>query len=172
MRPTFFALLLLLGCDRIGDFDLEPDESYCGQITLGNQYRQGLSPRVQMRMTFDADQVSLGVSPGVLSTFDAGADDDKQRLIADAALRPIPPLVHDAFSDLQFGDGRDRNLLYAVSAADPTAESLLTVVSLRSDDLVEVRLIRAGLGGDQVSLARKPMYGLFVLKREQGDCGF
>jgi len=158
------------GCDRVGDFDLAPDESYCGKISLGSQTRQGLSPRVVMRMSFDADQVSDGQSPGTLTTFDSGADAAHQQLLANAPLRPILPLARDAMSDLQFGDGRDRNLVYAVSAADPDAESLIAVVSLRSDDQVGVRLIRPGIAGDAPA-TRQPVFGLFLLQRKQGNCG-
>jgi hypothetical protein len=167
--PVVMAMLCATaGCDRVEAFTLEPGEAYCGQITLGNQYRQGLSPRVVMRMSFDGSAIEAGASPGSLSTYDS---DDEQQLLSDAALRPIPPLAHDALSDLEFGDGRDRNLIYAVSASDETAESLLAVLSLRSDDRVEVRLIRAGLGVE-ADTGRTPLFGLFVLSRSQSDCGF
>jgi hypothetical protein len=162
-------LIAATGCDRVGDFDLGEGEAYCGQITLGNQYREGLSPRVVMRMSFDADQVTAGASPGNITTLDAGADEGAQRLLHEAALRPIVPLAHDALSELTFGDGRDRNLIYAVDGS-ADAESLLAVLSLRSDDQVEVRLIRAGKNGS-TDPGRKPLFGLFVLAREQGDCG-
>ncbi|HHH31878.1 MAG TPA: hypothetical protein ENK57_26520, partial [Polyangiaceae bacterium] len=61
------ALAFTTGCDRLASFDLEPGESYCGNIALGSQYRQGLTPRVQMRMSFDADKVDAGGSPGVIT---------------------------------------------------------------------------------------------------------
>ena len=109
-----------VACERVDDFTLEAGESYCGQITLGNKYRQGLSPRVAMRMTFDAAGIDKSVGPGTLTTFDSGTD---EQLLRDAALRPIPPLSHDALADLTFGDGRDRNFIYSVSPSDEAAES-------------------------------------------------
>lgn len=162
------ALSSSVACERVDDFTLEPGESYCGQITLGNKYRQGLSPRMTMRMTFDAAGIDKPAGPGTLTTFDAESD---QQLLHEAPLRPIPPLHHDALADLSFGDGRDRNFLYAVSASDAAAESLLAIVSLRSDDRVEVRILRPGVDGAK-EIGRAPIFGLFVLARSDGDCGF
>jgi len=163
----------LTACDRISDFDTGPGEAYCGQITLASGYRTGFTPRVQMRMTFDSSQVDAGESPGLLTTFDAGMETEPQ-LLTEAPLRPIPPLSHDPLSQLEFGDGRDVNLIYGVSPNSPEAESVLAVVSLRSDDAVEVRLIRPGMaaGADDVPAGRRPLFGLFVLRRRDGDCGF
>jgi len=160
-------------CDRISDFDTGPGEAYCGQITLASGYRTGFTPRVQLRMTFDSSKVDAGESPGMVTTFDAGMDGDPQ-LLTDAPLRPIPPLSHDALSQLEFGDGREANLIYGLSPSSPEAESVLAVVSLRTDDAVEVRLIRPGTDAedDTVPSGRKPLFGLFVLRRRDGDCGF
>jgi hypothetical protein len=165
-------LLAAGGCDRLASFDLEPGESYCGPIALGSQIRQGLTPRVQMRMTFDADQVDLGGSPGVITTFDAEAD--VQRLLDEAELRPIEPLAFDALADMEMGDGRERNLIYAASPSQADSESFLVIISLRTDDVVEVRLLRPGLSDvdGEVPPERRPIFGLFQLTRREGDCGF
>ncbi len=170
MHKAVCMALALSGvaCERVDDFTLEAGESYCGEITLGNQYRQGLSPRVAMRMTFDAAGIEHATGPGTLTTFDSGTE---EQLLRDAPLRPIPPLSHDALSDLTFGDGRDRNFIYAVSASDAAAESLIAIVSLRSDDRIEVRLIRPGMEGTDDS-GRTAIFGLFVLSRSEGACGF
>jgi hypothetical protein len=162
-----------LGCDPISSFDTEPGQSYCGQITLASAYRAGFSPRVQMRLTFESSAVEAGQSPGIITTLDAG-DDVEPHLLLDATLRPIPALEHDALSQLQFGDGRERNLIYAVSSHNPDQEALLAVISLRSNDSVEVRLIRpGGAPGDDGAEppGRTPMFGLFNLSRVDGDCG-
>ena len=112
-------------------------------------------------------------SPGTLTTFDAGEETEPQ-LLTEAPLRPIAPLSHDPLSQLEFGDGRELNLIYAVSPTSPEAESLLAVVSLRTDEAVEVRLIRPGTDatGDAVPAGRTPLFGLFLLRRRDGDCGF
>ncbi len=179
-HPRWASALLVVAlattataCDRISDFDTGPGEAYCGQITLASGYRTGFTPRVQMRMTFDSSKVDAGESPGSVTTFDAGMETEPQ-LVTDAPLRPIPPLSHDPLSQLEFGDGREANLIYAVSPDSPEAESVLAVVSLRTDDAVEVRLIRPGAAtvDDEVPNGRRPLFGLFVLRRQDGDCGF
>ena len=76
----------------------------------------------------------------------------------------------------EFGDGRDRNLMYAVSPANLQAESLLAVVSLRHDNKVEVRLLRPGKlllrTGQPTSASKRPLFALFTLSRQSGSCGF
>jgi len=168
--------LLGISCNDLSDFDTAADEAFCGQITLGSGYRSGFSPRVQMRLRLQTRKIEQGLSPGTLSTYDSGGEGGEiERVLDRAALRPIPPLAHDPLSELEFGDGRERNLLYAVSPPDPEAESLLAVLSLRTDEAVEVRLIRPGVSpADEPDppRAREPLYGLFVLERQQGQCGF
>jgi hypothetical protein len=171
MKASVLAVLLVAaGCDRLARFELEPGESYCGAITLGGAYRQGLSPRVQMRLSWNGAAAEAGGSAGTLTTFDAGIGEQGERLIDAAPLRAIAPLSHDPLGELEFGDGRERNYLYAVSARDPSAEALVAFVSLRSDDRVEVRLLRAGTPDSDHQAGREPIFGLFVLSRQKGDC--
>lgn len=165
-----------LGCSDVSRFSTAPGEAYCGAITLGSEFRQGMSPRVQMRVELDAAALDVGdASPGRVSTFE-GADPGKapKRMLDEAELRPIPPLQHDALAQLDFGSGRERNAMFAVAPVDPAAESVLAVVSLRSDETIEVRLIRPGLSGAGADLpeGRRPLYGLFPLSRQAGLCGF
>jgi hypothetical protein len=44
------------------------------------------------------------------------------------------------------------------------------VVSLRSDGGVEVRLLRAGVAAG--AAGQTPIFGLFVLSKQVGTCGF
>jgi hypothetical protein len=162
---------LSYSCDRVSDFDLAPGESYCGNITLAAAYRAGLSVSTQMRMTFDSSKLDAGEPPGTLTTFDAG-DESKNQLLADAPLRAIPALEHDPLSQLEFGDGREKNFMFAVSPVAPDAEAIIAVVSLRTDETVEVRLIRAGVATDPPPAGREPLFGLFTLERQQSSCGF
>jgi hypothetical protein len=170
------AAVALCGCEDLSDFDTPPGQAYCGSITLANAYRTGFSPRVQLRLQLDTSLIDEGASPGTISTYDTGSEGDSpQRLLYEAPLRPFEPLAHDPLSELEFGDGRRRNLIYAVSPAEPTAESLLAVLSLRTDDSVEVRLMRPGLEASDpgaVPAGRRQLYGLFVLTRHEDLCGF
>lgn len=169
-----------IGCDDMARFSTGPNESYCGSISLGSAFRAGLSPRVQMRLRLDASMLDGPSSPGALSTFEAAIDaTPERRLLDEAELRLISPMAHDPLSRLEFGEGRERNAIYAVSPGDPSAESALAVVSLRSDDKVEVRLVRAGspepsgaAAGEGVPEGRRPLFGIFTLSRQAGECGF
>jgi hypothetical protein len=101
-----------------------------------------------------------------------GADGGETRLLQDAPLRPIPPLAHDALSRPDLGEGRVRTAIYAVTPADASAESLVAVLSLRTDGDAEVRLLRPGASDDAASLpeGRRPLFGLFSLRRLPGPC--
>ena len=162
-------LLALMGCNDLSSFDTAEGEAYCGAVTLASNFRTGFSPRVQMRMTFRGSAVEASTSPGHLTTFDPEAG---QQLLQSAPLRPIVPLQNDDLALLQFGEGRDKNLIYAVSPTTPEAESLLAVVSLRSDDRIEVRLLRPGASEAANTEGRRQLFGLFTLDRREGDCGF
>lgn len=166
------ALCLAAGCDDLARFTTAPDEAYCGSVTLANEFREGLSPRVQLRLRLDGGLVDSAEPPGTIATFEAAsATSAERRLLVDAPLRPILPMQNDPLSRLEFGEGRDRNLVFAVTPADPAAATLLAVVSLKSDDNVEVRLLRPGAEGEEEP-ARRGLFGIFPLVRRSGDCGF
>ena len=171
LTATSFAIVLLAsGCDDLGRFDTAPGEAYCGQITLGGGYRTGFSPRVQMRLTLDVDALQIGETGGTMTTYDAGLETG-QHLLDGAPLRRMTALAHDPLSDLEFGEGRDKNFVLAVSPSDVDAESLIVGVSLRSDDQVGVRLLRPGTA-DSDDNARSPLFGVFLLSRRDDGCGF
>jgi hypothetical protein len=167
---TSFAMV---GCTDMSRYSTAPDESWCGSVTLGSVFRQGLSPRVQMRVQLDATKLDANESAGTISTFEAADGDAKPtRLLDEAELRALAPLAHDPLSRLSFGDGRERNAIFAVTPKDPAAESLLAIISLKTDDAVEVRLLRAGVKGDDAPAGRTPIFGVFPLARSPGRCGF
>jgi hypothetical protein len=180
LAPRLFAaaaLAALAGCDDMTRFSTADGESYCGAIARGGAFRAGLTPRVQMRLTLDAAKLDGADPPGTVSTYEAAdGETPERRLLDGAALRQIPPLAHDPLSHLAFGDGRERNAIYAVSAAEPGAESMLAIVSLQTDDSVEVRLLRPGVEAGPSSEAppsgRRQIFGVFRLTRRTGTCGF
>jgi hypothetical protein len=165
------------GCDDLAGFSTGPNESYCGSVTLAAPFRTGLSPRVQMRLVLDDATALDGPNPpGTLWTFEAAdSGEPERRLIDGGKLRPIPALAHDSLSHLEFGDGRDRSAIFGVSPTDPTADSLIAVLSLRSDQSAEVRLLRGGSqspGNEEPPEGRRPIFGLFPLTKQPGKCGF
>src|SRR5262245_9343572 len=170
MAACSVACLATAGCDDHDQFSTKPGESYCGAVTVAAVFRAGLSPRVQMRLTLDAAGLDDETgSPGTLSTYEAAdpaAGTTERRMLTDAPLRPIAAIQHDPLSRPEFGDGRERNAMFAVSPHDSDAESLLAIVSLRSDDNVEVRLLRPGTSADATAPeGRRQIFGLFPLER-------
>ncbi|WP_437716542.1 hypothetical protein WMF45_09015 [Sorangium sp. So ce448] len=165
------------GCDDLSRFSTADGEAYCGAITLGGAFRAGLSPRVQMRLTLDADALDGPEPPGALWTYEApdGATAER-RLLDGVPLRPIGALAHDPLSRLEFGEGRERNAIYAVDTSEPEAEPLLAVLSLRTDASVEVRLLRPGRApfapGEVDAAGQRQVFGNFRLTRRTGTCGF
>lgn len=184
-RGLSLPLLLALGslsCSDLEHFSNGKGDAYCGAITLGGTFRTGFSPRVQMRLRVDASQLDGPGPAGTLSTFEA-ADGvrPERRLLDEAVLQRVPALEHDPLSQLDFGEGRLRNVIFGVTPADPAspealpAESIVTIVSFLTDDRVEVRLLRPGVigtGADPVPDGRRPLFGVFPLSRQVGQCGF
>jgi hypothetical protein len=163
------------GCEDMSQFSTKAGESYCGTIALGAAFRSGFTPLAQMRLVLDASALDGPDSPGALSTRELRDEQDggELRLLQDAPLRPIPPLVHDVLSRPNLGEGRARTAIYAVTPSAPEAEALLAVLSLRTDGDVEVRLIRPGTSDVAVAdlpEGRRPLFGLFTLRRQQGAC--
>jgi hypothetical protein len=166
---------IALSCTDLEHFSTGQADAYCGAITLGGNFRMGLSPRVQMRLKLEASALDGPGVPGTISTFEMTSPEHERRLLTDAELRRLPAMAHDPLSRPDFGDGRIRNWIFAVSPTDPEAESLISVLSLRADDTVEVRLLRPGKapqGDEVVAEGRRPLFGIFSLSRQVGTCGF
>ena len=164
-----------LGCTDLENFSTGQGDAYCGSVTLGGSFRTGLSPRVQMRLRLDASALDGPGSPGSISTFEAAGPEIDRRLLTDAPLRRMPAMDHDPFSRPDFGDGRIRNWIFAVTPVAPEAESIVAVLSLRADDTIEVRLLRPGKapqGPDPVPAGQRPLFGIFPLTKQVGTCGF
>jgi hypothetical protein len=167
--PAALALALALaGCADLGSYSTIPGQPYCGAVTASSTFRTGLGPGVQMRLTLDASQLDGDASPGSLWTFDTASS---ARLLDAAPLRRIPTLENDPLSQLSLGDGRDPSRIFALTPASAAEEPLLGVLSLRSDDGVDLRLLRPGLGGVEPE-GSQPVFGLFTLYRQAGTCGF
>ena len=164
-----------LGCTDLEHFSTGQGDAYCGSVTLGGSFRTGLSPRVQMRLRLDATALDGPGSPGTISTFEGAGPEADRRLLTDAPLRRLPAMDNDPLSRPDFGDGRIRNWIFAVTPVDPEAESVLAVLSLRADDTIEVRLLRPGkapTGTEIVPPGRRPLFGIFPLTKQVGTCGF
>jgi hypothetical protein len=163
-------------CTDLDRYSTAPSESYCGPVTLSSSFRSGFSPVVQMRLQLDAAELDGEISPGVMWTYEAAVGEvAERRLLNRAPLRRIPKLANDPLSMLDIGAGRDHTRMFAVTPADSDEDPLLAILSLRSDDGVEVRLLRPGIAGTATKPAapgRQPVFGLFTLYKQVGTCGF
>jgi hypothetical protein len=167
-RDLFRAALLIVSvaalapaCKDVSSFATRPGESYCGSVVQGPFVRAGLSPAVQMRLKLDTG--ALSTAPGSLSTSD--------NLFKDAPLRAIPQVFHDPLSTLQFGEGRQRNLLYVVDPTEPAgAPSVFAVLSLMENGDVEVRLLR-GAGPASTATGDAPDAGASGAGGDAGAAG-
>ena len=131
----------------------------------------GSPPTLQVRLQLDTS--SLSNRPGTLTSRDAGHGVcGDSPLFDEAPLRAIPELLHDALSQLDFGQGHEHDLFAWV---DSTCKgTMLTVISLLSNGAVEIRLFKPApdlpsMTTDQADLAG---FGLFYLQRNQNGCGF
>jgi hypothetical protein len=149
------------GCKDVSRFSTLPGESYCGHIVGAAFVRRGFDETLRMRMTFDADHIAD--APGTLSTDDG--------LLTSTPMRPVPEFFHDPFSTFNFGEGRDKNLVFAVDPTDPAkGPTIMVVVSLMHGGDAEVRLMRGAPTGEAMP-ATSPLFGVFApLARQPGQC--
>jgi hypothetical protein len=160
----------LAACQDVSRFSTGREESYCGKIVSTSIVRLGFGHRLCMRMTLDTEQ--LNFVPGALWTDDG--------MFSGTPFRPIPQLLHDPLLTLNFGEGREKSLLFAVDPADPgRGPAIMAFVSLLHSGDAEVRLVRGAAGGPSsppagdasVPLDGPPLFGVFApLKREKGNC--
>jgi hypothetical protein len=164
---TLGASLALLGagCRDLQRFSTGNDH-FEGGITKGSFARAGFTDDVRICLTLDAD--NLQDTPGAVSSTDGR--------FRRTPLRPIPQLSHDPLSTLDFGQGRLKNLVYALSPAVDAGgpEDVLAVVSLMDSNDVEVRLLRGAPQPTDAEAAQASpnMFGIFRLQRARGPCSF
>ena len=106
----------------------------------------------------------IATSPGALTSSDG--------LFQDAKLRAIPQLFHDPLSQLEFGEGRQRNLLYVVDPSDASTggTAVTAVISLMESGDVELRLMRGAPRAEGTTANETQLFGVFHLHRVPGTC--
>jgi hypothetical protein len=101
-------------------------------------------------------------------------------MFAETPLRPIPQLLHDPLLTLTFGEGREKNLLFAAVPVEPDRGPAVTaVISLMHSGDAEVRILRGAGDGTEpppsadggTSLDGPPLFGVFSpLRRKKSTC--
>jgi hypothetical protein len=154
-----FWVPLAIACRDLSRFSTANGDHFEGPVVRGNFVRAGIDENTKVCLTLDIEH--LQDEPGAISSTDG-------RFHA-TPLRSIPQIWHDPLSTLSFGQGRVKNLVYAVSpsgdAGDP--QDMLIVVSLLQSDDVEVRLLRSAPGG-----TTNAVFGVFQLTRQAGPCAY
>lgn len=148
-------LLALAACNDVTSYSNNGDH-WEGQIVQGAYLRSGLGADVTMFLEFDGSHFQD--APGAITTNDGH--------FHQSALRPIPQAWHDTISLMEFGDGRVKTMIYAVTPSFPNEADALAVVSLMKDSTIEVRLLRSAPGGTMPG--DNPLFGVFRLDRKPG----
>jgi hypothetical protein len=171
------VLLALSGCRSLDRFDTSGDAAYCGTILKAPLFQDGLlpdgaEPGLNLRLELDTDR--LTTRPGTLTSNDAvfGLCSGKgQALFEGAPLRAIEEIVHDALSNLEFGDGHQHDFFAWV---DTTCQgTMLAVVSLLTNGSVEVRLLKpAANPPEDAGADQRPGFALFYMRRSEEGCRF
>jgi hypothetical protein len=169
--------LLAGGCRSLDRFDAERPAAYCGGVVGASAFQSGFIPEGSpptLELKLQLDTSALTTRPGTLSTNDAGTGIcGGSALFLDAPLRAIPDILHDALSQLEFGEGHEQDFFAWV---DSTCKgTMLAVVSLLSNGSVEVRLLKPA-----PDLPPPPMtdsadlsgFALFYMQRNPNGCGF
>jgi hypothetical protein len=170
LGPATLGLALLgTACSSLDSYTTAPGESYCGTVTATASFRAGVPEGIAMRLVLDGTALDGETSPGTVWT--SAPSSGTAPLLTGVALQRIPALENDALSTPDLGGGRGPTRLFALAPTVPGEAALLAVISLRSDDGVEVRLVRPGLDGAPPP-GQAPLFGLFNLTRQAGTCGF
>ena len=169
------ACTVLGGCRDRHRFDTDDDEAFCGSLVGADFAHQGFLPddglpTLEMRVRIDMSNAAT--VPGSVST-----NDHERGLCApeplfdESPMRAVAEAFYDPLSTLEFGNGREDNLL--VWADTACLGTVLGVVSLMKSGDVEVRLLKpAPAPTEDSTAAERPGFAQFKLSRRQGDCGF
>lgn len=156
-RTVVLAAGLLVGCRDFSAYSNHGDH-FEGAVAPGAFIRAGMP--ADLRVCVELDASSMQANPGSLVTSNGW-------IPAGTKLRPLPHVQNDSLSLLEFGEGRAKTTLFAVT---PAGEADATVfLSFMNDDKLEVRLLRSGPRDDAPN---DYVFGVFGLTRQPGPCPF
>lgn len=181
LSPSALSLLgalcavQLSACRNLDSFDSKPGEAYCGAISVQPAFTEGFQPsgqppNLQLELTLDTSKIST--EPGLLRSSDITSGlCSGERLFDKVPLRAIPEVEHDVLSTLSFGEGHEHDFFAWVDSS--CQGTMLAVVSLLKNNLVEVRLFKpAHAPTPNAPPAEKPGFAVFQLDARKGGCGF
>jgi hypothetical protein len=165
---------LSVGCRTLERFDTEPGAAYCGALVGSPLVTDGFlvdgaPPRLEASLTLDTSQ--LGGSFGTLGTNDTDGLCAPRAEFERSALRAVAEVQQDQLYFLDFGEGRDQNVVAWVDSS--CLGTLVAVVSLMRNDDVELRLLKPRpAASETTSAAERPGFALFQLQKQSAGCGF
>lgn len=155
------------GCRTEARFSTGPSQHYEGQVVNGDFVRSNIPVDTKICLTLDADH--LQDLPGNISTSDGR--------FTTTPLRQIPQIWQDPLSTLQFGEGRERNLIYMAAPTGtsvPDRTDVTVVLSLMDNGDAQVRLFRGApaspFGDPNNPNLAPPIFGVFDLTMQPGSC--
>jgi hypothetical protein len=168
--------LVALGCRSLDRFDTAGESAYCGSIVGSEPFQDGFIPentRPRLGIHLELDVDNLTTYPGTLTSNDDQfglCSADGEPLFRNSRLRAIEPMLHDALSQAEFGDGHQHDFFAWV---DSTCQgTMVAVVSLLTNGAVEVRLFKPAADPPEgASADERPGFAKFDLKR-RSDCPY
>lgn len=171
------ALLLApgaLGCRDVERFRTGEDEAYCGSMVSAPVFQEGFLPDGEpplLRGRLELAVETLESFPGDFTTDDAEngfCSELGLPLFDGAPLVAIEEVQRDALSALEFGEGREQNLVSWIDSS--CAGPMLAVLSLMQSLDVELRVLRpprsAGTVSEALAGEARPGFALFHLRRQ------
>ena len=159
------AVGIFAGCRNESRFSTG-NGHYEGQVVSGTFVRANVVDGTLMCLTLDTN--NLQGSPGIISSSDGR--------FTSTPLRQIPQIWQDPLSTLQFGEGREKNLIYMAApqaTTVPERADVTVVLSLMDSGDTEVRLVRGAppdvSAGNATSLP-SAIFGVFTLTQRAGPC--
>ena len=156
-------------------FDTDGPPAYCGSLVGATTFHSGFiqtGAPPSLELALELDTSSFADRPGSLSSNDAATGFCAPApLFAEAPLRAIPEILHDALSQAELGQGHEHDFFAWV---DSTCQgTMLAVVSLLTNGAVEVRLLKPGPDVSPMADPRERSgFALFYLSRSETGCGF
>lgn len=158
-RALASALVILASCKDPARFSSSGDH-FEGTVVASGFVRSNVAEGTKLCLTLDAQ--NLQTAPGTISSSDGR--------FRKTALRPIPQVFHDPLSTMNFGEGRERNLMY-VATPDTTVDAggdATIILSLLSTGELEVRVLRSAPSAGDGGSGAAALFGVFPLQRTPG----
>ncbi|HEY5956384.1 MAG TPA: hypothetical protein VIV60_07530 [Polyangiaceae bacterium] len=182
------GLLLLwfgvTGCKNLERFDTHSNESYCGTLVgqqeismgFGEPGWNGSVDHPTLALTLNtSDLFKAGGVPAVIDSNDAefGPCGNGTPLFKQASVRTIDKAIGDRLGSMHLDEDHVEDVMTFVDSS--CSGSMVGLLSLIQGGSVELRLLRPAppiVDPESATSETTPRFGLFVLNKRSGGCGF